>query len=86
MKLFLVRMDSTDLAVAAPTMHDAIDAAVARVLEENADEENVDREWALSLVEQVQCLEADAIIVVDRKSWTLVGDEGLELENWRPMP
>lgn len=84
MSLFLVRADGSDIAVAAPTMQMAIDAAIERILEENAGDEEVDREWAGGLIEQVVNVNADTVLLVDRKSWMLFSDDGIS--DWRPMP
>lgn len=53
MSLYLVRVDGDDIAVVAPTMQMAIDAVIERVLGENEGDEEADRDWALSLIDQV---------------------------------
>lgn len=84
MSLYLVRVDGDDIAVAAPTMQMAIDAVIERILEENAGDEEADRDWALSLIDQVVNVGAETVLIVDRKSWMLFSDDGIS--DWRPMP
>lgn len=84
MSLYLVRCDGSDIAVVAPTMKMAIDATVERIMEENADEEDFDRDYAQSTIEQVICLDAETILIVDRKSWTAYIDDEMQ-PDWRGL-
>lgn len=84
MSLYLVRVDGNDIAVVAPTMQMAIDAVIERVLEENEGDEEADRDWARSLIDQVVNVGAETVLIVDRKSWMLFSDDGIS--DWRPMP
>ena len=84
MAIYLVRVDGSDIAVAAPTMQHAIKATVAWLVEENADDHDVDAEWAHRQIEQVVCCDTEAALIVDECSWVRFDAED-GIGDWRSL-
>lgn len=86
MGLYIVRMYGSDVAVAADSFETAIKAACYHVMQENPPErgEEGDHEaWARSLITQVISVDAEVVLIADRKSWARFTDDGIG--DWYPL-
>lgn len=84
MAIYLVRVDGSDIAVAAPTMQHAIKATVAWLVEENAYEDGCDVDWAYRQIEQVVRCDTEGALIVDRCSWARFDDSD-GVGGWRSL-